>query len=62
MEGKRARKPRKPNKLTNDTFKIIKIAGKGVPVKDAKGFSNAEDGFSTSSQELYIHTLRCSLF
>ena len=41
---KRARRPRKPNKLTNDTFKITKIDGRGVPVspvKHAKGFSNA---------------------
>jgi hypothetical protein len=41
---KRVRKPRKPNKLTNDTYKITKIDGRGVPVsplKHAKGFSNA---------------------
>jgi len=41
---KRACKPRKPNELTNDTFKITRIDGRGVPVspvKHAKGFSNA---------------------
>jgi hypothetical protein len=41
---KRVRKPRKPNKLTNDTYRITKIDGRGVPVsplKHAKGFSNA---------------------
>jgi hypothetical protein len=41
---KRACRPRKPNKLTNDTFKITRIDGRGVPVspvKNAKGFSNA---------------------
>ena len=29
---KRDRKPRKPNKLTNGTFKITKIDGRGVPI------------------------------
>jgi hypothetical protein len=43
-KNKRACRPRKPNKLTNDTFKITRIDGRGVvvsPVKNAKGFSNA---------------------
>jgi hypothetical protein len=41
---KKVRKPRKPNMLTNGTFKISKIDGRGVPVsplKNAKGFSIA---------------------
>jgi hypothetical protein len=44
LKKKRACKPRKPNKLTNDTFKITRIDDRGVPVspyKKAKGFSNA---------------------
>jgi hypothetical protein len=44
LKKKRACKPSKSNKLTNDTFKITRIDDRGVPVspyKKAKGFSNA---------------------
>ena len=41
---KRPRKPRKPNRLSNDTFVIRRVDSRGVPVspeKAASGYSNA---------------------